>query len=306
MSTKHQGEYRRVVEGFNATLDLVVDKVNWYQSIIDAVKAPIHVLDKDMNWVFLNKAFEKLMVDNNIIQSRKDAPGMPCSSATASICKTPNCGVMQLNKGVGESFFDWHGQNCKQETSKLTNRKGEHIGFVEVVTDLTAIIRGAKNYTHTEVVRLASNLVQIAKGDSNVNLKLGDADEFTREARDEFAQINDSLTQVVSAVQALTADASTLSQAAVEGKLNRPAPMLQKHQGDYRKIIQGVNDTLDAIVLPVNESLRVLSQISGGDLSEKIEIDCQGDYEKIKNAVNKLHASLTGMVATSPASPTET
>jgi methyl-accepting chemotaxis protein len=293
--TRHQGEYRRVVEGFNATLDLVVDKVNWYQSIIDAVKAPIHVLDKDMNWVFLNKAFEKLMVDNNIIQSRKDAPGMPCSSATASICKTPNCGVMQLNKGVGESFFDWHGLNCKQETSKLTNRKGEHIGFVEVVTDLTAIIR-AKDYTHTEVVRVASNLVQIAKGDSNVNLKLGDADEYTREARDEFAQINDSLTNVVNAVQALTADANMLSQAAVEGKLSTRADA-SKHQGDYRKIIQGVNDTLDAIVLPVNESLRVLSQISGGDLREKVEIDCQGDYEKIKNAINKLHASLSGMVS---------
>jgi methyl-accepting chemotaxis protein len=294
-ATRHQGEYRRVVEGFNATLDLVVDKVNWYQSIIDAVKAPIHVLDKDMNWVFLNKAFEKLMVDNNIIQSRKDAPGMPCSSATASICKTPNCGVMQLNKGVGESFFDWHGLNCKQETSKLMNRKGEHIGFVEVVTDLTAIVR-AKDYTHTEVVRVASNLVQIAKGDPNVNLKLGDADEFTREARDEFAQINDSLTNVVNAIQALTADANMLSQAAVEGKLSTRADA-SKHQGDYRKIIQGVNDTLDAIVLPVNESLRVLSQISGGDLREKVEIDCQGDYEKIKNAINKLHASLSGMVS---------
>ena len=294
-ATKHQGEYRRVVEGFNATLDLVVDKVNWYQSILDAVKAPIHVLDKDMNWVFLNKAFEKLMVDNNIIKSRKDAPGMPCSSATASICKTPNCGVMQLNKGVGESFFDWHGQNCKQETSKLTNRKGEHIGFVEVVTDLTQIVR-AKNYTHTEVVRLASNLVQIAKGDPNVNLKLGDADEFTREARDEFAQINDSLTQVVSAIQALTADTSKLSQAAVEGNLNIRADA-SKHQGDYRKIIQGVNDTLDAIVLPVNESLRVLSQISGGNLSDKIEIDCKGDYAKIKNAVNGLHDWLTSLVA---------
>ncbi len=67
--TKHQGDYRRVVEGFNGTLDVVVDKVNWYQSILDAVSAPIHVIDKDMNWVFLNKAFEKLMVDNGVIDS---------------------------------------------------------------------------------------------------------------------------------------------------------------------------------------------------------------------------------------------
>jgi methyl-accepting chemotaxis protein len=294
-ATRHQGEYRKVIEGVNGTLDLVVEKVNWYQSIIDAVPFPIHVIDKDMKWVFLNKAFEKLMVDNRVIRSRADAPGMPCSSAGASICNTQNCGLVQLSKGNGETSFDWNGQNCKQESSKLLNLKGEHIGFVEVVQDLTSIVR-VKNYTHTEVVRVASNLVQIAKGDPNVNLKLGDADEFTREARDEFAQINDSLTDVVNAIQALTADTSKLSQAAVEGNLEIRADA-SKHQGDYRKVIQGVNDTLDAVITPVNESIRILGQLAGGNLREKVELDCKGDYSKMKDAVNGLHHSLTGMIA---------
>jgi methyl-accepting chemotaxis protein len=292
--TKHQGEYRRVVEGFNATLDLVVDKVNWYQSILDAVHAPIHVIDKDMKWVFLNKAFEKLMVDNRVIRSRADAPGMPCSSAGASICNTQNCGLVQLSKGNGETSFDWNGQNCRQTSSKLLNLKGEHIGFVEVVEDLTSIVR-VKNYTNTEVARVASDLIQIAKGDLNVNLKLADADDFTREAREQFAQINDSLTDVVNAVGALTADANMLAQAAVEGKLETRADA-SKHQGDYRKIVEGVNNTLDAVITPVNESIRILGQVSGGDLTEKIEADYKGDYAKIKSAVNGLHASLTAIV----------
>ncbi len=176
-SAKHQGDYRKVVEGFNGTLDVIVDKINWYQGIIDAVQFPIHVIDKDMKWVFLNKAFEKLMVDNGTIHSRKDAPGMPCSSANASICKTDNCACAQLAKGNGETYFDWGAQNCKQESSKLVNRKGEHIGFVEVVQDLTPLVR-TKNYTNTEVIRLASNLVQISKGDLNVNLKQAVADNF--------------------------------------------------------------------------------------------------------------------------------
>jgi methyl-accepting chemotaxis protein len=293
-ATKHQGAYRGVIDGFNGTLDLVVEKVNWYQSILDAVPSPIHVLDKDMKWVFLNKAFEKLMMDAHVIRSREEAPGMPCSSAGASICKTQNCGVVQISRGIGESFFDFNGQQCKQESAKLTNLKGEHIGYVEVVQDLTAIVR-AKNYTNTEVVRLASNLVQIAKGDLHVDLKLADADDFTREASEQFAKINDSLVQVVNAIGALTTDANILSQAAVEGKLDTRADA-SKHQGDYRKIVQGVNDTLDAIVLPINESLRVLSQINDGNLREKIEIDCQGDYGKIKDAVNGLHAWLTNLV----------
>jgi methyl-accepting chemotaxis protein len=292
--TKHQGDYRRVVEGFNGTLDIVVDKVNWYQSILDAVPAPIHVIDKDMKWVFLNKAFEKLMMDSNTIRSRKDAPGMPCSSAGASICKTQNCGIVQLGKGNGETYFDWNGQNCKQETSKLTNLKGEHIGYVEVVQDLTSIVR-VKNYTNAEVVRVASNLVQIAKGDLNVNLKLADADEFTLEAKAQFEQINSSLTEVVNAIGALTTDSSALVESAIAGKLATRADA-SKHQGDYRKIIQGVNDTLDAVIEPLNMAADYVDHISKGDIPAKITDTYNGDFNTIKNNLNACIDGLGGLV----------
>ena len=65
----------RWLREYNGTLDVVVDKLNWYMSIIDAVPSPIHVIDKDMKWVFLNKAFEKLMVDNGIIRNRHGSAG---------------------------------------------------------------------------------------------------------------------------------------------------------------------------------------------------------------------------------------
>jgi methyl-accepting chemotaxis protein len=298
-ATKHLGSYRRVVEGINGTLDVVVDKLNWYQAIIDAVQFPIHVIDKDMKWVFLNKAFEKLMVDNGVIRSRKDAPGMPCSSAAANICKTENCGLVQLSKGNGETYFDWNGQNCKQESSKLTNKKGEHIGFVEVVQDLTPIVR-AKNYTNVEVIRLASNLVQISKGDLNVNLKQADADKFSAEAKTQFTQINDSLVEVINAInqqataaqsiaagdlsvainvrsendvvakslvrittslQNLVADADMLAKAAASGRVGTRADAT-RHQGEYRKIIEGVNQTLEEIVMPLKATAENASSLA--------------------------------------------
>ena len=46
-------------------------------------------------------------------------------------------------------------------------------------------------------------------------------------------------------MNALVRDTILLSEAAVEGKLATRADAA-KHQGDYRKIVQGVNDTLDA------------------------------------------------------------
>lgn len=328
-ATKHQGAYRRVVEGFNGTLDVVVEKVNWYQGIIDAVQFPIHVIDKDMKWVFLNKAFEKLMVENRVILSRKDAPGMPCSSAGASICKTENCGLVQLGKGNGETYFDWNGQNCKQESSKLVNLKGEHIGFVEVVQDLTPIVR-AKNYTNIEVLRVASNLVQIANGDLDVNLTLADADKFTTEVRTQFEQINSSLVELVKAtkeqakaaqeiaggdlsvainvrceadvvgrslvritraLQSLVADADMLANAATQGNLGTRADA-SKHVGDYRKIIEGINRTLDIVVEPLKTTAQsAMALASSAEEMTAVSQQMAGNAEETAAQANAVSAA---------------
>jgi hypothetical protein len=81
----------------------------WFQAVLDAVPLPVHVMDKHMNWVFMNLAFEKLMKEASIITERHESVGKPCSLSGKSSCKTPNCGVVQLTKGVVESFFDWGG-----------------------------------------------------------------------------------------------------------------------------------------------------------------------------------------------------
>ncbi|TXT41475.1 MAG: methyl-accepting chemotaxis sensory transducer with Pas/Pac sensor [Comamonadaceae bacterium] len=135
-ASKHQGDFNKVIAGTNGTLDVVVDKLEWYRSIIDAVPFPIHVIDLDMKWTYLNKAFEKLMVERGYIRDRQDAVGRPCSTANANICNTKNCGIMQLKSGVKESFFDWGNLKCKQDTANVLNAKGEAVGYVETVTDL--------------------------------------------------------------------------------------------------------------------------------------------------------------------------
>ena len=283
-ASKHSGDFRKVVDGVNETLDVVVDKLNWYQSIVDAVPMPIHVLDKDMKWVFLNKAFEKLMVDQKFIDSRKDAPGKPCCTAGANICNTPNCGVAQLQKGIGESYFDWHGQSCKQDTSKLVNIKGEHIGYVEVVQDLTSIVRN-KDYTKNEVDRVAANLSKLALGNFELDLKTAEADKFTAEVQEQFSKINEHLASVKFAVTAMACDAEILCQEASSGNLSTRADA-SKHQGEYRKVVEGINQNLDAVIGPLQDVAAVLTHLAGGDLTVQITKDYAGDFKKLADAVN--------------------
>ena len=167
--TKHRGEFGRVVEFSNEILDAVVNKMEWYRSIVDAVPFPIHVMDLDMNWTFLNKAFEKLMVERGYVRDRQDAVGRACSTANANICKTKNCGVMQMRAGVNESYFDWGNLKCKQDTAPVRNAKGETVGYVETVSDLTAVLGASEKLQ--EAVKETQEVVRSAI-DGNLQLRI--------------------------------------------------------------------------------------------------------------------------------------
>ena len=60
-------------------------------------------------------------------------------------------------------------------------------------------------------------------------------------------------------------------------------------------MIQGVNEMLDAILLPIGEGNRILAQISNGKIDELIAQTYKGDHEKMKQAVNNVAIVLQGL-----------
>ncbi|WP_303787405.1 cache domain-containing protein, partial [Azovibrio restrictus] len=73
-----------------------------------------------------------------------------------------------------------------------------------------------------------------------------------------IAHIRDSLLR-------LEEDAGTLTRAAVEGRLATRADA-DKHKGDFRNIVAGVNATLDAVIGPLNVAAHYVDRISKGDI----------------------------------------
>lgn len=280
------GGFKEIVQGVNATLDTVVDKMVWYEAIIDSVPFPLHVTDNDMKWAFMNKAFEELMIDGKVIKDRKAAVGMDCHNAGANICQTEDCGIRRLvDQGIGETYFDWCGRNNKQDTAYLKNAKGENVGFVEIVTDLTPMIR-VNNYTSNEVARLANNLIHLSEGNLELDLLIGEADEYTSEVSAQFAEIRNSLSDVKDSVDNLISDATMLAQAGIKGQLNTRADA-SRHQGDFAKIVDGVNATLDAVVAPVQEASATLKELAQGNLNTGMVGNYNGDYTQIKDDMNQ-------------------
>ncbi|NGX16200.1 Tar ligand binding domain-containing protein, partial [Wenzhouxiangella sp. XN24] len=110
--------------------------------------------------------------------------------------------------------------------------------------------------------------------------------------------INDTIEKVRENLKALIVDANMLSEAALAGKLATRADA-KRHEGDFRKIVEGVNATLDAVVVPVNEVKRVMVALSEGDLTQKIQGNYQGDFkvlqEAVDDSIDKLNSLISGI-----------
>jgi methyl-accepting chemotaxis protein len=107
----------------------------------------------------------------------------------------------------------------------------------------------------------------------------GDFDAPLEQFPGKKAFINETIEQVRSNLKALNEDAQMLADAAREGRVTARADA-DRHSGDYRKIVEGMNETLDMIVEPiaaVKEAIETITtaanEISTGnnDLSSRTE-----------------------------------
>jgi methyl-accepting chemotaxis protein len=244
----------------------------------------------------MNKAFEKVMIAQGVIKDRDSCKGMDCYNANADICRTDGCGIRRLvDKGIGETFFEWAGKSNKQDTAYLKDRHGQNAGFVEVVTDLTQIMRVSR-YTENEVHRLEDNLKLLAGGNLDFDMNIADADEYTAEVAKQFKAIVQSLAEVKTAVGILISDAAGMTDAAVSGNLQSRADVT-KHGGEFAKIMAGFNKTLDAVIAPISEASAVLQEMAKGNLQIAMEGDYHGDHAAIKEAMNETLENMRSYVS---------
>ncbi|MFA6500136.1 MAG: MCP four helix bundle domain-containing protein, partial [Desulfurivibrionaceae bacterium] len=120
--------------------------------------------------------------------------------------------------------------------------------------------------------------------------------KITENYNGDFNEIKNNLNGCIDAVNSLVADAKMLSLAAVEGNLATRADA-SKHQGDFQKIVEGVNNTLDAVIGPLNVAAEYVDRISKGEIPQKITENYSGDFNEIKNNLNGCIDAVNSMVA---------
>ncbi len=151
-----------------------------------------------------------------------------------------------------------------------TKHQGDFRKIITGINDTLDAVIGPLNAA-------AGYVDRISKGDIPAKI----TDTFNGD----FNSLKNNLNALIDAIQALVADADLLANAAVQGKLSNRVDA-SRHKGDYRKIVAGVNDTLDSIVTPINEVIRVLSALAKSDLTEKIANNYQGSFAELCNNIN--------------------
>lgn len=119
-------------------------------------------------------------------------------------------------------------------------------------------------------------------------------DIITEEYKGDFNEIKESLNTCIGAVSRLIDDTSMLSDAAVAGELSARADA-SAHGGDFAKIIDGINHTLDAVVNPLYIAAEYIQKIGVGEIPEEITDPYYGDFNEIKNSINSCIQGLRGL-----------
>jgi methyl-accepting chemotaxis protein len=126
---------------------------------------------------------------------------------------------------------------------------------------------------------------KISEGNLDVEIK----------SRSEKDILSNSLSRVKGILADLVVDLKTLTTAALEGQLQTRADA-DKYKGGFNEIVKGINQTLNAVILPIKEGSDVLEVMATGDLSVRMVGDYKGDHQLIKNSINQLGDALVKLV----------
>jgi methyl-accepting chemotaxis protein len=87
-----------------------------------------------------------------------------------------------------------------------------------------------------------------------------------------------------------------LVEAARDGRLSERG-QVDRFEGNYRELVEGINKLLDALIKPLNVAAEYVDRISKGDLPPKITEEWRGDFNEIKNNLNNCIDTLAGLIA---------
>ncbi len=288
-----KGGWQELVIGVNNLIDAFVKPINMTAVSLDRISKgdiPAKITDS------YNGEFNKIRNNLNMLidavhETTQAAEAIADGNLTVSICKRSEndrmINALNLMTDRLKSVINEINQVTETVQNGNLSIRGDSDNFEgawkELITGLNSLI----NAFAEPVAVTASYIDRIAEGDI--------PEKITLEYRGDFNKIRNNLNKFIDTVNGLVEETVMLTENASEGKLGVRGDT-KKFGGDYARIITGINNTLDAVINPLNISAKYIEKISMGDFPDIIREEYKGDFDNIRNNLNMLISNLQGTV----------
>nr|HQV33441.1 methyl-accepting chemotaxis protein [Calditrichia bacterium] len=126
----------------------------------------------------------------------------------------------------------------------------------------------------------------------------GDLEHKMRDLPGKQESFSKSVNLIRENLRVLIGESVALAKAAQQGDLGARGDA-SRFKGAYRQLVEGLNNTIEYFLRPLNDMVAVLGKMAGGDMTAKITADYPGDLENIKSSFNEalaiIHDTLVKM-----------
>lgn len=250
------------------------------QKKLAAIRDVIHLAEKLIPEMKVSIAQDN---QNRILASKKNAQNSIVITAVfcLSVLFLAVIIVLVLKrsiKNIINSFFVETKKildDCKLgQLSSRGDTKSIHFEFWPILDGVNQML----DTILTPIEKSSLILKKVSQG--NINEKVTDV------YHGDHNKIKDSVNQLVDVIQQLISELNQLTDHAKQGALNYRGNA-QKFDGAFKNIIDNINELINVIVAPLQESTQVMEQMSHGNLTQKVVGQYKGEFELLKNSLNK-------------------
>ena len=136
----------------------------------------------------------------------------------------------------------------------------------------------------TDLIKASAE--RLAEGDINLGgidqAKLNDL----LEGKDELGDMGRAMMRMIESLKDMNREVLDLTDSALKGELDDRADV-SLHKGSYAEMVNGLNQLMEAILTPINETSEVLEATAAKNLTKRVSGKYQGKFADLKSNVNE-------------------
>jgi methyl-accepting chemotaxis protein len=282
-------DYPVVIQSIKTTAEKLDAMFSNGKSMFEAYKTDPKLGDAIMkdfdtaNSDLINSMTEMLNeADSETAKANTEMSEMVLSSIRSSIIII----LLVLFLSISISFFvtRWLNNSLRRLTSAADNLALGDVN-IEFKTDSNDELGKLEKVFSVLVSNIKEQVLASEKlsiGDLNVDIK----------PKSDKDILSFSLIKVIESIRSLAQETKLLTKAGIEGRLSTRA-QVEKFNGEYKDIVNGFNDVLDSVILPIQESARAMDTFAAGDFTTRITTQYNGDHQIIVNSINTMGKSVS-------------